>query len=113
MRIRATCASCGKDFYFLQLYQAAAEDSDRCPNCSASLGIVNLRQSTLAADTALAELTSVLHAIAQRSPGFFVDEASVVAPIVNALQRDDGPPTSDGSERARHRRRRLAPRVLP
>ena len=103
MTIRATCNHCGKDFYFLQLYRAAPEDGDRCPNCSTRLGILNLRRSAVVADAALADLTAALQAVAERAPGFTIIESTVLDPLERALRRDDVPVAEN--PRRRHRRR--------
>ena len=85
MAIRATCHECGKDFYFQQLARADARDADRCPNCSTSLGIVNVRNSTAEADRLVAELARVLRTISQREPHFSIVESSVLSPLEDAM----------------------------
>jgi hypothetical protein len=85
MRIRATCTNCGRDFLFLELYDADPSQADRCPNCGVHLGIPNMQHLARAADRALAALVRVLDQIADRSPGFTVDSGSVLRRLEGAV----------------------------
>jgi hypothetical protein len=85
MRIRATCNECGRDFLFLELYDAELSQADRCPQCGVHLGVVNLRHLARAADRNLAALVRVLDQIADRSPGFTVESGSLLRRLENAV----------------------------
>lgn len=103
MRIAATCARCGREFLFFQLYNAGPLTADRCPHCSAHLGVVRVAPVAAAADDALAALAGALHEIAGRNPGFRLDPESVLGPIREALEpvaRDRGGPAAPGARAA-------------
>lgn len=90
MRIRATCNGCGRDFLFFQLYNADPWHNDRCPNCNRHLGLLNGRHLALAADRAATNLANSLRAIADRSPSFSVNRASVLEHIDEILAELSG-----------------------
>ena len=64
MRIAATCERCGREFLLFQLYTASPFAADRCPHCSAHLGIVRVAPLAASADEALAALVRSLREIA-------------------------------------------------
>ena len=86
MRIAATCDNCGRDFLFFQLYQASPLVADRCPHCSAHLGIVRVGPLAASADQALADLVGSLREIVARNPAFRLDPRSVLSPLGEALE---------------------------
>ena len=85
MRIAATCDHCGREFLLFQLYNAGSFAADRCPHCSAHLGIVGIAPLAASADQALTALVSTLREIAGRHRGFHLDVASVRDPVNEAL----------------------------
>ena len=93
MRIAATCDNCGREFLFFQLYQASPLAADRCPHCSAHLGIVRVGPLAASADQALADLVESLREIAARNPHFRLDPQSVLSPLGEALEALASPNT--------------------
>lgn len=77
MRIRATCHNCDRDFLVVQLYRADAWHADKCPHCSAHLGVVNIRPLALTADHSIDALVDALDQIAARHPAFTLNTESV------------------------------------
>ena len=101
MRISATCEHCGREF-LLQLYNTSPVTADRCPHCSAHLGIVGVAPLAASADQALQALVQCLKEFSGRKPGFHIDGQSVLRPVtdaVEALARPGVQPTA-GAERA-------------
>ena len=100
MRISATCERCGREFLFFQLYNASPLTADRCPHCSAHLGIVRVAPLAASADKALATLVDCLREFAGRKRGFRIDPESIMGPITEAVealaQRDDEPNAGPG-----------------
>ena len=86
MRIAATCERCGREFLLFQLYTASPFAADRCPHCSAHLGIVRVAPLAASADEALAALVRSLREIAGRNPGFRLDPQTVLGPVTEALE---------------------------
>ncbi len=84
MRIRATCERCGRDFLFFQLYAAGPEVSDRCPSCSAHLGIMGVGRQAARAEQALASLVQALEEMGEQRR-FTIQAGSVLGPIQEAL----------------------------
>jgi NAD-dependent SIR2 family protein deacetylase len=85
MRIKATCAHCGRDFYFVQVAGARPADADRCPHCGRHLGVPRLAPVAAAAESALAALVRALTELAGHQPAFRVDPDSVLEPVREAL----------------------------
>jgi hypothetical protein len=85
MRIAAICDRCGREFLLFQLYTASSFAADRCPHCSAHLGIVRVAPLAASADEALAALVRSLREIAGRNPGFRLDPQTVLGPVTEAL----------------------------
>ena len=88
MRIRATCDLCGRDFLFFQLYTANPEVSDRCPSCSAHLGVMGVGRQAARAEQALAALVQVLEGMAEQRRAFSIDADSVLRPLQDVLGSD-------------------------
>jgi hypothetical protein len=102
MRIRATCEHCGREFLLVQLYTAGSFHADRCPHCSAHLGVVRAAPLTAAAEESLATLGRSPREIAARNPRFRLDPESVLAPVTEALEAaaQAGPAATSGPSRA-------------
>ena len=107
MRIRANCDHCGREFLFFQLYNASPEAADRCPNCSAHLGIPGVAGLAARADQALNSLAQALELTVEHNPGFKVQARSVLGPLEEVL--DAGSDRGESHEQAP--RRRLWPRL--
>ena len=105
MRIRATCGHCGREFLFFQLYNASPEVADRCPHCSAHLGILGLGRLAARADHALDSLAQALEQAGGHNPGFRVQPSSVLAPLEEVL----GARTDKGQSPEQASPRRLWP----
>lgn len=86
MRIAATCEHCGREFLFFQLYNAGPATADRCPHCSAHLGIVAVAPLAASADRALEALAECLREFAGRRCGFRIDPHSVLGPVTEAVE---------------------------
>ena len=95
MRIQAICHACGREFLFFQLYHADPWQADRCPHCSAYLGIRHIRALAVAGDRALTALVGVLERLGEGRLGFTVDPASLLARLEAAVDvlaaQDAGP----------------------
>ncbi len=93
MRVSAICERCGREFLLFQLYNASPLTADRCPHCSAHLGIVGVAPLAASADRALEALVDCLREFAGRKRGFRIEPESVLAPITEAVEaaaRPDG-----------------------
>ena len=93
MRISATCERCGRELLLFQLYNASPLTADRCPHCSAHLGIVGVAPLAASTDRALDALVDCLRELAGRKRGFRIEPESVLAPITEAVEaaaRPDG-----------------------
>jgi hypothetical protein len=86
MRIAATCEHCGRDFLLFQLYNTRPVTADRCPHCSAHLGIVGVAPLAAFADEALHALVQCLRELSGRKPGFRIDAQSVLGPVTEAVE---------------------------
>ena len=86
MRIAATCEHCGREFLLFQLYNTSPVTADRCPHCSAHLGIVGVAPLAASADQALHALVQCLKEFSGRKPGFHIDGQSVLRPVTEAVE---------------------------
>ena len=86
MRIAATCEHCGREFLLFQLYNTSPVTADRCPHCSAHLGIVGVAPLAASADQALHALVQCLREFTGRKPGFRIEAQSVLRPVSEAVE---------------------------
>ncbi|HVL05851.1 MAG TPA: hypothetical protein VM388_07675 [Acidimicrobiales bacterium] len=102
MRIAATCEHCGREFLLYQLYNTSPVTADRCPHCSAHLGIVGVARLAASADQALHALVQCLKEFSGRKPGFRIDAQSVLGPVTEAVGAfaGSGDRSKDGADRA-------------
>lgn len=101
MRIRATCQRCGRDFLFFQLYAADPEVSDRCPGCSAHLGVMGVGRQAARADQALAALVQALEGMDEQHRVFLGSGGQAPRATVESRHRRGGRGGGSGGRRER------------